>query len=183
MQGDVPLVNRQSAVLGGDSVLIHVDRAAGGVLDGHGGDDLVSAGVGHAAHQAVALLDLQGHGGDIAVHQTFHRVVRGVGAGGVGLAVIGPGLVLGLHGQRNAGLGGHLDGQLAVHGADIIVGGHVVLVLIQDLEKEVADEFPHLDREDFVKDNEFLSFGKLIPDFSKEQLEADPKLAHILGEL
>lgn len=51
------------------------------------------------------------------------------------------------------------------------------------LEKEVADEFPHLDREDFVKDNEFLSFGKLIPDFSKEQLEADPKLAHILGEL
>jgi hypothetical protein len=49
------------------------------------------------------------------------------------------------------------------------------------LEREVADEFPHLNREDFVNNNEFLSFGKLIPEFSKEQLEADPKLAHILG--
>ena len=49
------------------------------------------------------------------------------------------------------------------------------------LEKDVADEFPRLDREDFVKDNEFLAFGKLIPEFSQEQIEADPKLAHILG--
>lgn len=49
------------------------------------------------------------------------------------------------------------------------------------LEKDVADEFPHLNREDFIKDNVFLSFGKLIPEFTKEQIEADPKLAHILG--
>lgn len=49
------------------------------------------------------------------------------------------------------------------------------------LEKDVADEFPHLNREDFVKDNEFLAFGKLIPEFSQEQIDADPKLAHILG--
>lgn len=49
------------------------------------------------------------------------------------------------------------------------------------LEKDVSDEFPRLDREDFVKDNEFLAFGKLIPEFSQEQIEADPKLAHILG--
>lgn len=50
------------------------------------------------------------------------------------------------------------------------------------LEKEVADELPRLNREDFLKDNEFLSFGKMIPDFTKEQLEENPILAHILGE-
>ena len=49
------------------------------------------------------------------------------------------------------------------------------------LEKDVADEFPHLNREDFVKDNPFLAFGKMIPDFTEEQINADPKLAHILG--
>ena len=41
------------------------------------------------------------------------------------------------------------------------------------LEKDVADEFPKLNREDFVKDNEFLSFGKMIPEFTREQLEAN----------
>lgn len=53
---------------------------------------------------------------------------------------------------------------------------------VEDLiEKDVADEFPHLNREDFLKDNKFLEFGKLLPEFTKEQIEADPKLAHILG--
>ena len=49
------------------------------------------------------------------------------------------------------------------------------------LKKDVEGEFPHLNREDFIKDNRFLAFGKMIPDFTKEQIEADPKLAHILG--
>ena len=50
------------------------------------------------------------------------------------------------------------------------------------LEKEVADELPRLNREDFVKNNRFLALGKTIPAFTKEQLDSDPKLAYLLGE-
>lgn len=49
------------------------------------------------------------------------------------------------------------------------------------LEKDVADEFPHLNREDFIKDNEFLALGKTIGEIPQEVIDADPKLAHILG--
>ena len=49
------------------------------------------------------------------------------------------------------------------------------------LEKEVADELPKLDREDFVKENRFLALGKTIRDIPQEQIDNDPKLAHILG--
>lgn len=50
------------------------------------------------------------------------------------------------------------------------------------LEREVEDEFPKLNREDFLRNNEFLSFGKMIPEFTREQIDANPVLAHILGE-
>ena len=49
------------------------------------------------------------------------------------------------------------------------------------LEKDVADEFPHLNREDFIKNNEFLALGKTIGEIPQEVIDADPKLAHILG--
>lgn len=49
------------------------------------------------------------------------------------------------------------------------------------LEKDVADEFPHLNREDFIKDNEFLALGKTIGEIPQEVIDMDPKLAHILG--
>jgi len=49
------------------------------------------------------------------------------------------------------------------------------------LEKEVADEFPRLNREDFLKNNRFLSLGKTMGEIPGEVIEKDPKLAHILG--
>lgn len=49
------------------------------------------------------------------------------------------------------------------------------------LEKEVADEFPKLNREDFLKNNRFLAFGKTVREIQREQIDNDPKLAHILG--
>lgn len=49
------------------------------------------------------------------------------------------------------------------------------------LEKEVADEFPRLNREDFLGDGEFLALGKTIREIPREMIDKDPKLAHILG--
>ena len=49
------------------------------------------------------------------------------------------------------------------------------------LEKEVADEFPRLNREDFLRDGEFLALGKTIREIPREMIDKDPKLAHILG--
>lgn len=50
------------------------------------------------------------------------------------------------------------------------------------LEREIEKDFPRLNRKEFVKENEFYKFGKMIPPFTEEQLERDPKLRHILGE-
>ena len=49
------------------------------------------------------------------------------------------------------------------------------------LEREVADEFPHLNREDFLKGDKFLKSGTTIPEITQEMIDKDPKLAHILG--
>ena len=49
------------------------------------------------------------------------------------------------------------------------------------LARDVTDEFPHLDREAFVRDNEFLALGKTIGEIPREVIDGDPKLAHILG--
>lgn len=49
------------------------------------------------------------------------------------------------------------------------------------LERDVELEFPHLRREDFTKDNEFLTLGKTIGKIPQELIDKDPKLAHILG--
>lgn len=49
------------------------------------------------------------------------------------------------------------------------------------LEKDVADELPKLNREDFLKDNTFIALGKTIRAIPQEMIDRDPKLAHILG--
>ena len=49
------------------------------------------------------------------------------------------------------------------------------------LEKEVADEFPRLNREEFLKDNKFLALVKTIREIPQELIDENPKLAHILG--
>ena len=49
------------------------------------------------------------------------------------------------------------------------------------LERDVALVFPKLKREDFQPDEELMAMGLHIPEFTKEDLENDPRLAHILG--
>ena len=49
------------------------------------------------------------------------------------------------------------------------------------LERDVTLVFPKLKREDFQPDEELLAIGREIPPFTKEELESDPRLAHIWG--
>ena len=49
------------------------------------------------------------------------------------------------------------------------------------LEKDVASEMPVLHREDFLSGRTFLIQGSMKPVITQEQIENDPKLAHILG--
>jgi len=50
------------------------------------------------------------------------------------------------------------------------------------LEKTTAPDFQQLRREDFLPGPEILSLGKTIPDFTREELDNDPKLAYLLSE-
>ena len=50
------------------------------------------------------------------------------------------------------------------------------------LEKAMAEPLPKLRREDYLPGDTILQLGKTIPAFTREQLEADPKLAYILAE-
>ena len=50
------------------------------------------------------------------------------------------------------------------------------------LHKAVSLNHPHLDRADFIPTDEILRLGSTIPAFTKEELENDPKLAHLLSE-
>ena len=49
------------------------------------------------------------------------------------------------------------------------------------LEKEVAQELPKLRRDDFLTGKTFHIQGNKMPVITQEQIENDPKLAHILG--
>ena len=49
------------------------------------------------------------------------------------------------------------------------------------LEKDVADELPALRREDFLTGRTFHVKGSKKPLITREQIDNDPKLAHILG--
>lgn len=54
------------------------------------------------------------------------------------------------------------------------------------LEKDAGLVFPKLRREDYPPDPELealsLSLGEQVPPFTQEELDADPRLAHIWGE-
>lgn len=49
------------------------------------------------------------------------------------------------------------------------------------LERDVELVFPKLRREDYPPDEELMAMGLPMPEFTKEDLENDPRLAHILG--
>ena len=49
------------------------------------------------------------------------------------------------------------------------------------LERDVELVFPKLRREDYPPDVELMAMGLPMPEFTKEDLENDPRLAHILG--
>lgn len=49
------------------------------------------------------------------------------------------------------------------------------------LEQDVAADFPVLHREDFLTGKNFHIQGSMKPVITQEQIDNDPKLAHILG--